>query len=156
MVKVPTCDICLRDTVFYPWKWGVDKWSKYPSCAPLGGDSLICSPLQDLIATADRQSFTSPRYPRAPPPDGTICEYRIQAEDPSQRVKLILYRFKVYEPSYFRINLSGDKLFSESTVFREVSPASVPYYISEGDVMRIFFYGEANTNGFKLRYKMVP
>lgn len=67
-----------------------------------------------------------------------------------------MYRFSVNEPSYFRINLSGDKLFSESTVVREVSPASATYYISEGDVLRIFFYGEANTRGFKLRYKMVP
>ncbi|XP_037775717.1 uncharacterized protein LOC119572853 [Penaeus monodon] len=111
---------------------------------------------KDLIATVDRQSFSSPRYPQNGPPPGTICEYRIQAEDPSQRVKLIMYRFSVNEPSYFRINLSGDKLFSESTVVREVSPASATYYVSEGDVMRLFFYGEANTRGYKLRYKMVP
>ncbi|XP_042882386.1 blastula protease 10-like [Penaeus japonicus] len=110
---------------------------------------------KDLVALSSEQTIKSPRYPDAPPPPGKQCEYRITAQDPTKRVQVYMYRFKVRDPSFMAVNLAGDALYNSTNVVKLQSPLSTNIFVSFGNVVRLFFQGSKNTLGYKIKYKQV-
>lgn len=78
-----------------------------------------------------------------------------QAQDPTKRVQVYMYRFKVRDPSFMAVNLAGDALYNSTNVVKLQSPLSTNIFVSFGNVVRLFFQGSKNTLGYKIKYKQV-